>query len=184
MFQLSFLGALMATHSIILAWRIPWTEEPGRLQPMGSQRVGHDWVTNTFTFKTIFNKTFQLSSAQLLSYVRLFVTPWTAAHLASLPITNSQSLLKLMSIWVGDAIQPSHPLSSPSPPAFNLSHHQSLFKWVTYLKQLQECAEGRIWLIYIWQKENRILHSRVWIPEQLRPKPQALVSKDSGTRAS
>jgi len=31
----------MATHSNILAWRIPWTEEPGRLQSMGSQRVGH-----------------------------------------------------------------------------------------------------------------------------------------------
>ena len=33
--------------------------------------------------------------------------------------------------WVGDAIQPSHPLSSPSPPAFNLSQHQGLFKWVS-----------------------------------------------------
>ena len=32
----------MATHSIILAWRIPWTEEPGGLQSTGSQRVGHD----------------------------------------------------------------------------------------------------------------------------------------------
>ena len=32
----------MATHSSILAWRIPWTEKPGRLQSMGSQRVGHD----------------------------------------------------------------------------------------------------------------------------------------------
>ena len=32
----------MATHSSILAWRIPWTEEPGRLQSMESQRVGHD----------------------------------------------------------------------------------------------------------------------------------------------
>ena len=32
----------MATHSSILAWRIPWTEEPGGLQPMGSQRVEHD----------------------------------------------------------------------------------------------------------------------------------------------
>ena len=32
----------MATHSSILAWRIPWMEEPGRLQPMGSQRVGQD----------------------------------------------------------------------------------------------------------------------------------------------
>ena len=34
-----------ATHSSILAWRIPWREEPGRLQSMGSQRVGHDWAT-------------------------------------------------------------------------------------------------------------------------------------------
>ena len=32
----------MATYSSILAWKIPWTEEPGRLQSMGSQRVGHD----------------------------------------------------------------------------------------------------------------------------------------------
>ena len=35
----------MATHSSTLAWRIPWREEPGRLQSMGSQRVGHDWAT-------------------------------------------------------------------------------------------------------------------------------------------
>ena len=35
----------MATHSRILAWAIPWTEKPGELQSMGSQRVGHDWVT-------------------------------------------------------------------------------------------------------------------------------------------
>ena len=34
-----------APHSSTLAWKIPWTEEPGRLQSMGSQRVGHDWVT-------------------------------------------------------------------------------------------------------------------------------------------
>ena len=38
----------MATHSSILAWEIPWTEEPGRLQSMGSRRVGHDWVTSLF----------------------------------------------------------------------------------------------------------------------------------------
>ena len=35
----------MATHCSILAWRIPWAEEPGGLQSMGTQRVGHDWVT-------------------------------------------------------------------------------------------------------------------------------------------
>ena len=42
----------MATHSSTLAWKIPWTEEPGRLQSMGSRRVGHDWATSLslFTF--------------------------------------------------------------------------------------------------------------------------------------
>ena len=40
----------MATHSSMLAWRIPWTEEPGGLQSIGLQRVGHDWATNTHTY--------------------------------------------------------------------------------------------------------------------------------------
>ena len=39
----------MTTYSRILAWRIPWTEEPGELPSMGSQRVRYDWVTNTLT---------------------------------------------------------------------------------------------------------------------------------------
>ena len=39
----------MATHSSILAWRIPWTEEPGGLQSVESQRVRHDRATNTHT---------------------------------------------------------------------------------------------------------------------------------------
>ena len=47
----------MATHSSILTWRIPWTKEPGRLQSIGSQRVGHNWVTNIFTFCTKQNTT-------------------------------------------------------------------------------------------------------------------------------
>ena len=38
----------MSTHSSILAWKMPWTKEPGRLQSMVSQRVRHDWATNTF----------------------------------------------------------------------------------------------------------------------------------------
>ena len=42
-----------ATHSSVLAWIIPWTEEPGGLQFMGSQIVGHDWATNVFTISFI-----------------------------------------------------------------------------------------------------------------------------------
>ena len=40
----------MAIHSSTLAWKIPWTEEPGRLQSMGSQRVRHDWATSLSFF--------------------------------------------------------------------------------------------------------------------------------------
>ena len=83
------------------------------------------------------NKDTVFSSVQLLSHVRFFVTPWTAARQASLSITNSQSLLKLMSI---ESERPSnhlsHPLSSPSPPSFNLSQHQGLFQWVSYSHQV------------------------------------------------
>ena len=73
---------------------------------------------------------FYFSWLLLFSCVWLFVTPWTAARQASLSITVSWSLLKLMSIESGDAIQPSCPLLPPSPPAFNLSQHQCLLQWV------------------------------------------------------
>ena len=43
----------MATHSSILTWRIPWSEEPGGLQSMGSQRVGHDRATNPFMLRAV-----------------------------------------------------------------------------------------------------------------------------------
>ena len=69
---------------------------------------------------------------QLLSHVWLFGTKWTAARQASL----SFSLLEFVQAhvyWVGDAIQPSHPLSPSSPPAFNLSPHRGLFQWVGWL---------------------------------------------------
>ena len=88
-----------------------------------------------FTFISI---SLQLSSVQLLSCVRHFETLWTAARQVSLSITNSQSLLKLMSIE--SVILSNHLiLSSPSPPAFNLasirvfSNKSALrFRWPKY----------------------------------------------------
>ena len=84
------------------------------------------------------------TSVQLLSHVRFFETPWTAAHQASLYIANSRSLLKLMSI---ELVMPSShptPLSSPSPPAFNLSQHQGLFKWVSSSYQVAKVLEFQL----------------------------------------
>ena len=105
----------MATHSSVLAWRIPGTVEPGGLPSMGSHRVGHDWSDLA-------------AAAHFLLLFWVFVTPWTAAHQASLSSTISPSLLKLMhALWIDDAIQPSHPLSSPS--ASDLSLYQCLSYW-------------------------------------------------------
>ena len=59
----------MATHSSILAWRIPEMEEPGRLQFMGSQRVGHDWATSFYFFKLVKVKVKSLSPETLYNPV-------------------------------------------------------------------------------------------------------------------
>ena len=85
-----------------------------------------------------------ISSVQSLSRVWLFATPWIIAHQASLSITNSWSSLRLMSIEVRDAIQPSHPLSSPSPPAPNPSQHQSLFQWVNSSHEVAKVLEFQL----------------------------------------
>ena len=90
----------MATHCSILVWRIPQTEDPGRLQSMGPQRGGHDWATNTFDLwkyktKRIKHKNPQLPFSKLffifqkerkkvksLIHVQLLATPWTVAYRA------------------------------------------------------------------------------------------------------
>ena len=68
-------------------------------------------------------------------------TPWTAARQASLSITNSQSLLKLMSIELVMPTHPSHPLLSPPPSALNLSQHYDLFQWVGSSHQVAKILE-------------------------------------------
>ena len=77
---------------------------------------------------------------QLLGRAQLSVTPWTVAHQASLSFTVPE-LSQTHVHQVGDAIQPSHPLLFPSPPAFNLSQHQGLFQWVSSLHQVAKVLE-------------------------------------------
>ena len=82
------------------------------------------------------------SSVHSLSRVRLPATPWIAACQASLSITNSWSSPKHVH-RVSDAIQPSHPLLSPSP-ALNSSQHQSLFQWVNSSHQVAKVLEFQL----------------------------------------
>ena len=70
----------------------------------------------------------------------VFATPWTVSFPGFPVLHHLCSLLKLM-YWVGDAIQPSHPLSAPSPPAFNLSQHQSLYQWIDSFHQVPRVLE-------------------------------------------
>ena len=93
----------MATHSSVLAWRIPGTGEPGGLPSMGSHRVRHDWSNLAAAAVDL-----QCCVVQLLSHVQLFATPRTATRLASLSFTISQSLLKLMSL---ESVMPSNHLT-------------------------------------------------------------------------
>ena len=85
----------------------------------------------------------QFSSVQSLSRVQLFATSWTAARQASLSITNSWKLLKLMSI---ESVMPSIHLilSSPSPPAFNLSQHQDFFPMSQFLLSRDKVLEVQL----------------------------------------
>ena len=117
----------MATHSSVLAWRIPGMGKPDELPSMGSHRVWHDWrdlakkeknyfllflrkgswvlcpvhfdkVHNFYLCTLHLNNIFVVIVVQSLRHVWLFATPCTAALQASLSFTISQNLLKFMSI--------------------------------------------------------------------------------------
>ena len=154
----------MATYSNILAWRIPWTQEPQGLQSMELQRGRHEVTEHTHicnvqtiitfllmdhaflvmsenSFPIVDHEDFHLFSK---SFLPLFInsvqfssvsqscptlcdpmnhsTPGLLVH-HQLPEFTQTHVHQ-----VSDAIQPSHPLSSPSPPAPNPSQHQSLFQ--------------------------------------------------------
>jgi len=97
----------MATHSSILDLRIPWTEEPGGLQSMGSQRVAHHWsdlaalaqghvATKWWSWDDNTQVSYY-SVVQLPSRVQLFATPWTVCQ-AAMSLTVSRGLPKFMFI--------------------------------------------------------------------------------------
>ena len=80
------------------------------------------------------NSSWNHHSIQFSSVTQLCPTPWDpmVCSTPGLPVHYQLPEFTQTHVhWVGDTIQPSHPLSSPSPPTFNLSHYQGLFKWVS-----------------------------------------------------
>ena len=147
------LEEVMATHPCILPGEPPWTEEPRGLKSMGSQRIRYDWVTEL-------NWTVCLVAQSYLTFCDPldYSPPGFPVH---------HQLLELAQTHVhrvGDAFQQSLLLSSPSPPAFNLSQHQGLFQWVCHSFPSQEQVSFNLMAVVTVHsdfraQENKICHS-------------------------
>ena len=93
------------------------------------------WVNHkleSIAGRNINNFNMQTVVVQSFSHVGLFVNPWTAVCQGHLPFTYLPTFVQTHVHWVNDAIQPSHPWSPHSLPAFNLSQHQDLLQWVSF----------------------------------------------------
>ena len=199
----------MATHSSVLAWRIPGTGEPGGLPSLGLHRVGHDWsdlaaaVAAAVRFQSLgFNhygifllhhwKTGNVWKQHKESERTGFRSPLchllapsqkscsSSLNLSSSSVKHHNSLMlsdQIRSVaqlcptlcdpmnrstpglpvhhqlpeftqthvhWVSEAIQPSHPLLSPSPLAPSPSQHQSLFQWVNSSHEVAKVLEFQL----------------------------------------
>ena len=114
-------------------WKPPRVESAGN-EAQGALGAPHpgclSWSSGQFS-----------SVAQ--SCLILFATPWTAACQASVHHQLPEPTQTHVH-WVGAAIQPSHPLSSPSPSALNLSQHQGLFQWGGSLHQVAKVLEFQL----------------------------------------
>ena len=95
----------------------------------------------------LLNEMSQFSPVQFISVAQLYPTLYDPMN-SSMPglpaLHHIPELTQTHVQWVGDAIQPSHPMSSPSPPAFNLSQHQGLFQWVSSSHQVAKVLEFQL----------------------------------------
>ena len=100
------------------------------------------WITNTALWRLPWYSVHLLSSLQFShSVMSDSLWPHVLQHTRPPCPSPTPEFIQTHVHWVGDAIQPSHPLLSPSPPTFNLSQHQGLFKWVSSSHQVAKVLE-------------------------------------------
>ena len=113
-----------------------------------NQWINSSWVASSTTESNLsyFNK-WSWPAIQLISVTQLCLTLWDLMDysMPGFPVHHQLSELTQTHVhWAGDAIQPSPPLSSPSPPTFSLSQHRGLFQWVTSLHQVTKVFECQL----------------------------------------
>ena len=163
----------MATLSTILARQIPQREDCGVIQFMGCKRLRHDLVTKqqqsrqqtdpSYSNDIFIKKKLTTSWYKTKNIFRRDICVPVLSHFSSvtqscptlcnhmncsmpgLPVHHQLPEFTQTHVhWVGDAIQPSHPLSSPSPPAPNPFQHQSLFQWVNSSHEVAKVLEFQL----------------------------------------
>ena len=122
--------------------------EPWLLQSLCSLwRASHFWREHVYINDCIRYSRFTLSEIQFTSVAQSCLTLYDSMDHRMLGLPDHHQLLEFTQThvhWVGDAIQPSYPLSSPSPPALNLSQHQGLFRRVSSLHQVAKGLEFQL----------------------------------------
>ena len=114
----------MAIHSSILAWRKPWTEEPGGLKSLGSQRVRHDWETFTFTFTFTFF--FHKDNTRLMSFEKIWVVLLTSCGIHNIhPEAKTEVWIAILIVSLMDSKIIVHLMVEPllHLQIFNISSH-------------------------------------------------------------
>ena len=97
----------MATHSSTLAWKIPWMEKPGRLQSMGSQRVGHNWATSHTVKQVGLGSTPSSDLSRCHGYHRTSAASPSVSIHSVLPVLRVSKLLHSLQEWSPGFSQPS-----------------------------------------------------------------------------
>ena len=113
-----------------------------------------------FLVSTVLSTTFYNPSHQFSSVAQSFPTLCDPMNCSTPGLPVHHQLLEFTQTHVhlvSDAVQPSHPLSSPSPPAFNLFQHQSLFKWVSSSHQVAKVLEFQLHQSFQWTPRTDVL---------------------------
>ena len=132
----------VATHSSILAWEIPWTVKPGRLQSLGLQRVRHNWVTNTFTghccnYSTLCNPMDYIGHGILQARILEWVTFPSPGDLSN-PGTEPRS----------PALQVDSLSAEPPVKHHGCSHRRYMDEWMQFCSNKMLLMGTNIWISF------------------------------------